>query len=441
MNNAFRRLFYSSILLSCFVSVSAQNDSINAADSSVTAAPNNFDKFDGFYNHPMRSHFEGSLLQANYDLEFSSNMAVNNLAYNLYLQEPLTRTSVISSVDRVSAINIGGQETNTGLRYILPLKKYNNFLFFNYRITRHQSAKFTDDFARFFFQGNKQFAGDSIIADDLRYLTTRYDNFQVGWMSSFNIKNRPARLSVSAGISRGLEYRKINIHKGRIFTEENGDYVDVRLDMEAEQSFFSPLQIASHSGFGALADIDFNMMVSEKSSISVSISDLGFITWDNRASQYGRNDTSVRYDGIFVPSIDSLSSPKYTERLGDSIVTTFQLPYQVGGFSSALPTKIRLAYTLGFNKKNFVNVRLNLMAFTYYRPQLRLESLNFIGNNFYSVTGLAFGGFGPFDVYQQVGWQINKRFYAGIGLFGIEGMLVPSRLSGFGGNLNFSARL
>lgn len=441
MNNAFRRFSYFSILLFSFVTVSAQNDSTIAVDSSVTAEPNNFDRFDGFYNHAMRSHFEGSLLQMNYDLEYSSNMGVNNLAYDLYLQNPLKPSSVVNSIERISAINIGGQENNFGFRYILPLKKYNNFLFFNYRITRHQSAKFTDDFARFFFQGNKQFAGDSIIADDLRYLTTRYDNLQVGWMSRFTIKNRPATLSVSAGLNRGLEYRKIRVHTGRIFTEENGDYVDVRLDMEAQQSFFSPLQIASHSGFGAVTDIDFNMMISEKSSISLAVRDLGFITWDDRSSQYGRNDTSVRYNGVFVPSIDSLSSPQYTEKLGDSIVTTFQLPYERGGFSSALPAKIRLAYTLGFTKKNYINVRLNLMAFTYYRPQLNIESLNFIGKNFYSVSGLSFGGFGPFDVYQRVGWQINKRFFAGIGLFGIEGMLVPNSLSGFGGNLNLSARL
>lgn len=441
MNNAFRRLSYFSFFLFCFVAASAQNDSAKTVDSSVTAQPNNFDRFDGFYNHAMRSHFEGSLLQANYDLEFSSNMAVNNLAYRFYLQEPLKPNSILNSIDRVSLINIAGQENNTSFKYLLPLKKYNNFLFFNYRNTRHQSAKFTDDFAKFFFQGNKQFAGDSIIADDLRYLNTRYDNLQIGWMSSFTIKNRPAHLSISAGISRGLEFREIKVHKGRIFTEENGDYIDVRLDMEAKQAFYSPLQIASHSGFGALADIDFNMMLSEKSSISVAISDLGFISWDDRSSTYGRNDTTVRYDGVFVPSIDSLSSPEYTGRLGDSIVTTFQLPYKVGGFSNALPTKIKLAYTLGLTKKNYVNVRLHLMAFTYYRPQLRIESLNFFGKNFYSVTGLAFGGFGPFDVYQRVGWQINKRYYAGLGLFGIEGMLVPSKLSGFGGNINFSARL
>ncbi len=441
MNNASKRLFTFVLSLFCTGYLNAQTDTLVTTDTGITAQPNNFDKFDGFYQHPMRSHFSGSVLQFNYDLEYSSSLMVNRLAYNLYLQNPLPPSSITRSMDNVSAINIGGVENNTGFRYILPLKKHNQFLFFNYRITRHQSFKFSDDFGRFFFQGNKQFAGDSIIADDTRYLTTRYDNFQVGWMSSFTINNRPANISVSAGINRGLEYRRIRIYKGRIFTEENGDYVDLRLDMEAQQSYFSPLQFTSHSGFGALTDINFNMMLGQKSSIGIDITDLGFITWDERSSQYGRGDSTVRFTGVFVPSIDSLGSPEYTSRLGDSIVTRFQIPYQVSRFSSALPTKIKLNYTMGFTPKNFLTVRLNLMAFTNYRPQLAFESLNFIGNNFYSTSGIAFGGFGPLDIYQRVGWQINKRFFAGIGLFGIEAILLPNQLSGFGSNINLSVRL
>ncbi len=441
MNNAFRRLTPLAFLLFSFVTLTAQNDTAVTTDSSITAQPNSFDRFDVFYQHPMRSHFEGNLLQFNYDLEFSSSMAVNRLAYNFYLQNPLPPSSIVSSIENISAINIGGVENNIGLRYIIPLKKYNQFLFVNYRITRHQSTKFSEDFGRFFFQGNKQFAGDTIIADDLRYLTTRYDNLQIGWMSSFTIKHRPANLSISAGITRGLEYRKIRAHKGRIITEENGDYVDVNLDMEAQQSIFSPLQIASHSGFGALADINFNMMVGQTSSIGIAITDLGFISWDNRSSQYGRKDSTVRFEGVFIPSFDSLGSANYASRIGDSIVTRFQIPYTVGAFTSALPTKIRINYTMGFTPKNFVSVKLNLMAFTTYRPQLAFESLNFIGTKLYSTSGIAFGGFGPFDIYQRVGWQINKRFYTGIGLFGIEGILFPNQLSGFGGNFTFSARL
>lgn len=441
MNNAFRRTYLLAALLFCSAALFAQNDTLVTVDTGYTAEFNNFDHFDGLYNHPMRSHFEGNLLSFNYDLEYSSNMGVNRLAFNLYLQNPLPPSSIKNSIDKVSLINIGGVETNIGFRYMLPLKKYNNFLFFNYRTTRHQSTKFTDDFGKFFFQGNKQFAGDTIIADDIRYLTTRYDNLQVGWHSRFSIKGRPANFSVSAGLARGYQHRKIRIYTGRIFTEENGNYVDVRLDMEAEQSVFSPVQIASHSGFGALADLDFNMMLGEKSSISVSVQDLGFISWDNRSAVYGRKDTTVRFDGVFVPSIDSLNSPEYSRQLGDSIVTQFQIPYEVGAFSSALPVKIRFAYTMGFTKKNYATVRLNMMAFTTYRPQLCFESLNFIGNNLYSTTGVAIGGFGPLDIYQRIGWQINKRFYAGIGLFGIEGIIAPNSLAGFGGNLAFTARL
>lgn len=441
MNNASRRLTALAFAFLFFTVSFAQSDSTVASDTALTAKPNNFDRFNDFYLHPMISHYEGSMLIGDYDLQYSSNMGVNKMAYNIYLQKPVPADAIQASVDKISAVNIGGRENNLGFKYIIPLKKYNNFLFVKYRFTRHQSTKFTDDFGKFFFQGNKQFAGDTIIADDLRYLTTKYDGLQVGWTGYFNINHRPANLSVSAGVTRGFEYRRIKIHRGRIFTEQNGDYVDVSLDMEAQQSYFSPLQLAAHSGFGALADINFNMMLGQKSSIGIDITDLGFISWDDNSAVYERHDTTVRFDGVFIPSIDSLNSPEYTEKIGDSIVTTFNIPYEVGTFKSALPTKIRITYTMGFTQKNYLNVKLNMMAFTTFRPQLAFESLNFIGTKLYSTTGVAFGGFGPFNLYQRVGWQIDKRFFVGAGLFGIESMLLPTKLAGFGGNVTLSARL
>lgn len=442
MNNAFRLSVALCFALIITTAAKAQTaDSAQKTDTAYTAQFNHFDKFNGFYQHPMGSHYQGSMLMAHADLEYSSNAAVNTLAYDFYLQNPIHPSSIKSTVENLTAINIGGRESSMGIKYIFPTKKYNNFFFVDYRYRSHQSVRFSDEFGKFFFQGNKQFAGDTMDGNDLRYLRTRYDALQFGWLNYFALNGRRAIISVSAGVVRGFDYWRLNAKKLTLFTEENGNYIEATLGMEAERSRYVALKPFNAAGFGALADIDFKLLLNEKSAIGINVSDLGFVSWDNRSAVYKRGDTTIYYDGVFVPSIDSLSSSTYTERIGDSIVTRFNIPYESGGFTSMLPTKISLTYYMGFTKTNFLNVRLQLMAFTNFRPQLNIESLNFVSNKVYSLTGIALGGFGPWDIYQKVGYQINKRYFAAVGLFGIEGMVAPNSLAGFGGNISFAAKL
>ena len=296
-------------------------------------------------------------------------------------------------------------------------------------------------FGTFFFKGNREFAGDTMIGDDLRYLRTRYDALQFGWMNIFDIKGKRATIAISAGVARGFDYWRLEAKKLRLFTEKDGDYVDVQLGMEAERSKIA-IQPFNAAGLGALANIDFNLLVSEKSAIGISIADLGFINWNKNATTYNRGDTSIRFDGVFVPSADSLNSPSYTQRIGDSIITRFNIPYDANsGFTTMLPTRINLTYYMGFTKKNYLNVRLQMIAFSNFRAQLNIESLNFINKHLYSQTGIALGGFGPLDIYQKVGWQINKRYFASLGIYGVEGIIFPSKTAGFGGNIGVAARL
>ncbi len=442
MNNAFRHTLTFCFALVIFSPLFAQQaDTAKTADTSITAQPNIFDGFSTFYMHPIANHFQGSLLQLDASIEYSSNAGVNTLAYDFYLQNPLHPKAINATVNNLSAINIGGRESNTGIKYIIPTKKYNNFFFVNYSARSHQSVRFSDDFGTFFFKGNREFAGDTMIGDDLRYLRTRYDALQFGWMNIFDIKGKRATIAISAGVARRFDYWRLEAKKLRLFTEKDGDYVDVQLGMEAERSKIA-IQPFNAAGLGALANIDFNLLVSEKSAIGISIADLGFINWNKNATTYNRGDTSIRFDGVFVPSADSLNSPSYTQRIGDSIITRFNIPYDANsGFTTMLPTRINLTYYMGFTKKNYLNVRLQMIAFSNFRAQLNIESLNFINKHLYSQTGIALGGFGPLDIYQKVGWQINKRYFASLGIYGVEGIIFPSKTAGFGGNIGVAARL
>lgn len=439
MNNAIKRsilLFFAGILC---IQATAQTDG-----DSLLAKPTKLDGFNAFYMHPLNSYYEGSMLMATGDLLYSSGPAVNNLAYSFYLQKPISQKAVNSTVDKLSAINVGGRETNIGLKYLFaPKNMYGNFFFAQYSYRRHQSVKFTDDFGKFFFKGNKEYAGREMILDDLQYLSTKYDALQLGWLRYFTIKKHRANLSVSAGLARGFDYRHYSVGRARLFTEQSGEYIDVQLDMEAQQAYTTRYNVfnTKPSGWGAIADIDFNVALTEKTGLGIQIHDLGFMSWIKNPAVYSRNDTTIRFDGVFVASVDSLNNPAYVDKIGDSIVTTFKIPYSRKPFNSVLPTNIALTYYLKFTEKNYVNLSFRTIAFSSYRPQLSIQSINFIGKRVYSSTTLAIGGFGPFDLCQTVGYQFNKRYFASLGLFGIEGMLLPAHTAGFGGNINFSVKL
>lgn len=440
MNNAFRLPAAIAATLLFFCGLKAQTDT----STGFVATPNPLDRFTAFYLHPLSSHYEGNMFEADYGLEFSSNCAINALAYDFYFKKPLNGADIKSTTDKLSALNIGGRETNAGFQFVIsPKKMYNHLFTVKYAFRRHQSAEFTNDFGNFFFKGNKEGAGKEQIFDDLQYLTTRYDALQLGWTRFFNIKGRRANIAISAGLARGFEYRRYDVGRSRMLTESNGEYIDLSLELEAKQSYFQPYRpfYLEPSGWGAICDVKFNMAINEKTGIGIDISDIGFIRWKEGSASYSRRDTTIRYEGVFVSSPDSLSSPGYVERLGDSIVTRFNIPFSAGAFNTALPARFALTYYLKFNDKHFLNIRLRAMAIASYRPQLNIESVNFIGKKFYSTTGISIGGFGPFDIYQSCGWQINKRYSTALGLFGIEGMLLPTKTAGFGGRLAVAARL
>ena len=90
MNNAFRHTLTFCFALVIFSPLFAQQaDTAKTADTSITAQPNIFDGFSTFYMHPIANHFQGSLLQLDASIEYSSNAGVNTLAYDFYLQNPL----------------------------------------------------------------------------------------------------------------------------------------------------------------------------------------------------------------------------------------------------------------------------------------------------------------------------------------------------------------
>lgn len=442
MNKGFKQAWLLCLAAFFQTTLFAQQDSISATDTGVLARPGMFDNFHSFYTHPLRNHFEGSLLMADAGIMYSSNAAVTKLAYNFYLQRPLSGEDIRTSVGKMSETNIGGREVNMGVQYVFPVKnRYNNFFYVGYRYRRHQSARFSDEFGKFYFQGNKQFAGDTINGNDTRYLDIRYDALHFGWMKYFTINGMAANISVGVGLVRGFNYRSIVADKLLIFTEENGDYIDVQLSMKAKRTppykynFFKPV------GYGAMADVKFNLALTAKSGISFEATDIGFMSWNKNSATFERKDTTVRFDGVFVLHPDSLRSESYAQQIGDSLVNQFKIPYSVNTFSSMLPARIRLSYFMGLTPKNHINIRMQLMAYTSFRPQLCIESLNFISSKLYSVTGVSLGGFGPLDIYQNVGWQVNKRYFAGIGLFGIEGIILPRTQAGFGANFSIAARL
>lgn len=442
MNNAFSR--YAAVIVASlfpFLLQAQVQDSIAPADTVFYARPNMFDGFNQFYMNPFGSHFEGHLVEGTFAMEGSSNSAVNNLAYDLYLKNSVRGDAIKTTVSKFSEINIGGRDNNYGAKFIFPVKKglSNQFMFVTYNYRSHQSVRFSGEFGKFFFEGNKQFAGKEIYADDMHYRVVRYDALQYGWMKYFSLKGKRAIISVSGGISRGFDYKSIDVKKGRIFTEENGDYIEAVLDMNAKRTYSSPYG-TQLSGIGGIAGAKFNLLLNEKSAIGVEVSDLGFVNWTKSPAEYDRGDTTIRFDGLFVPSADSLGSQQYMEQIGDSIVNRFKIPYKDKAFISGLPARISLTYYMGFTAKNFLNVRLQLMVFTPYRPQLSIESINFINSRLFSTTGVSLGGFGPLDIYQSIGWQISKRWFTSIGLFGIEGMVAPAQTSGFGGHVSVSMR-
>ncbi|RZK14146.1 MAG: hypothetical protein EOO43_16785, partial [Flavobacterium sp.] len=248
----------------------------------------------------------------NFDLDFhlNSNAVTNDFVKGLLYSGFIDNERKDHVSDRLKDKNRGGYDFNTGFTFQHRLKNDLSLI-----IGLHQrqqfNTKFPKDLFEVTFRGNKPYAGKKAQMGPLSINYFDYQNLYLGVQ-----KNVSSKLIVGGGLSilRGGRFNTLQIERGTLYTDPNGEYLD--FDMKFKLAFSESKNFFSSNGIGAA--LNFNLsLLQEKGQFNFEIRDLGVIRW-NKLSTY-KGDGLFRYDGVDAGNILQFSDSVFTRIKADSI--------------------------------------------------------------------------------------------------------------------------
>jgi hypothetical protein len=307
---------------------------------------------------------------------------------------------------------------------------------------------FSDDLFKLIFDGNSQYAGQSIDLGNSNLTSLQYQYIGFGIEKGFSMltedgeKNEDEYSVYGAGISfiKGSDHIQMKMDKAILYTQEDGEYIDLDLIYDLKQSDTGHTNYAAFNGFGAGIDMYYRIFTKNKSQLSLSISDVGFIRWDNNSLQ-SSSDTTYHFEGIEITNIFELLDTTASEQnFEDTLVNEFIPQTQKKSYTSILPAQLHLHYIMPIGAtKFFVSGGIKYMYMPGFPPKF------YVGCEWYSksfdvITSVAYGG------YTTLSWDLRLRktflktfdIYAGIN--NVFGYILPAKTTAQGAYLALSKR-
>lgn len=172
------------------------------------------------------------------------------------------------------------------------------------------------DLIKMMLYGNKPFAGKEVKIDPSKFYYLNFYNFTFGIFKNYkhNTFLFKALFDVNFHLFKEIQY--LNIHKGSIFTADDGTFIDLALKGTYQASNrYNP-------GLSFNMGLQWNHFNSQ-TTISFNVYQLGFCKLGNR-SQFARIDTTIRFEGLEIQNI--LTQPTLQSGLlsNDSLINYYK---------------------------------------------------------------------------------------------------------------------
>ena len=246
--------------------------------------------------------------------------------------------------------NIIYSEISNHLSYRYHFK--NNNISFSVADISILNASATDDFLRLALEGNfyyqdrtLDFSGTSIRAD-------RFQQYKITYTKGIN------NMKINGGISylAGNHHISYILKKGSLYTAPFGTYLDVEYSMNAFVTDTSDFSLFANNGNGIAMDIGIDFTTKEYD-ISISLSDLGFIMWNNSSITLA-TDSTFNFQGIEVDDIFNFNdSVLEANNIQDDITKTNN-----NSFKSYIPATLHLSLSGKKEDKYIKNYILGIIA-------------------------------------------------------------------------------
>lgn len=248
--------------------------------------------------------------------------------------------------------------------------------------------------------GNTPFMGDTLNTASALYQKYKYQQLKFGLMKTTKTERGDFLAGFALGINLGLEHTLADLDHSWLFTAPYAENISFYSDMNFRRSKPGNVSPFNVKGIGPALDLFFSWKPHNGPAISVSFSQLGFITWNKSSNAY-RRDTVITFSGIYIDNIFNIENSAIEKVSLDTIEELF-LSY--GGerrYYSALPLTFHLSVAQNLN-----NLPLRARLEFLYRHDTEMKPY---------ISG-------------AIDWQVNKD-------------LIISQTHAYGGYQRYSAGL
>jgi len=261
------------------------------------------------------------------------------------------------------------------------------------------------------FLGNNAYDGQTTDLSNTKFKYIQYTG------ASFGIKKQVRggkSGAVYAGISAlyGINYQTLKTATTSLYTAPDAAYIEASGDMKLQYREPSP-------GFGLGLDLNY-ILNWNKSSLFVSLEDLGFIHWQKVTSFEG--NSTATYRGTEIVNFrsftgDSLFSNFSTKGFADR----FGIKETQKSITTLLPFVLTARYDRELNKKWKASLQAYYTYMPAYIPRLSAKLERSFANDWKVNAGLAYGGFGRENLLLGCSktfarnWSVNlETFFLGM---------------------------
>ncbi len=340
------------------------------------------------------------------------NTFIDNYFNGAYLGEYMKKTTF----NNLTTTNVFGAHNNFKLSLTLPALGGGSTVAYYFGIENKNivDLKFNNNLFKMFFNGNKQFAGDTLHIKDNFMSFTGFSQLKGGIVKQIKGKKVQHTFLGVLSLNVGTAQNNIHINNARFYTDPEGALLDADLNMIYQGvKNNSPAKVKIVNGLGTGIDFCYNLKSNKGNNFTIAFTDIGFIRWFKQYSSVIKKDTAIKFEGIEIKDIldigastKDLNKDSIQKKITDMIV---KKPY-----TSYLPMTMQLYYYREISKVFEVGAGLKYIFNTAFRPYYFVDAKLYLLQHLMISPTISFGGYSGFNIGVDLGLNIKQfNLYVG----------------------------
>ena len=362
------------------------------------------------------------------DAFFYSNSLNTSFAYNILMDKYLTKE--IKETVNLDKQNYGLMQANSTLYFNRKTQKLFGIdgLGYSFRVSHkeHLFTNFTDDLFILGFFGNKTLAGKEAVLTNFNYTQMSYQDITAGLFKNFDMDGNTLTCYLGGSFIKGQKNNLIVFNETTFYTAPTGTSVDLSASATYKTTDTTRVKLYDFNGMGGSLDMYFSYHNYAKDyRIDLSITDAGFITWNDNAFTLPV-DTTIHFEGKEIEDLFNITDIG-DDLNEDSIVTDIFSKADTGNYNMMLPACFHLSYsgnlfgerfrtTFGMNYIYGIRMRF---PYTYLKGYYAFNEVFSAGSQIfyglYNNIGMGIGCRANYRDIYRIHFEIKN----------IAGMLVP----------------